>query len=202
MNKDTINSLLDALDGSINSNTFWLELEMPEDENQIAKVLQRHLEYGTFHHALVIQDIERGWNQFSDVVYSSLSKSPIVIPRPGNSYNREGALEIHLLSRLEMIDLLHELLTGIGSNFTKSDLGDRLSEANSRALIDSIIQMLDRADTEWQVFRIKATFLYQVNDKFDTSFAKPAYFEGKGRDSAFCFQIGNSLQILLTNGFG
>lgn len=76
MNRKLINTLLNQLDSTVNSNSFWLEFDVPDSDFAVEKVLLQHLKTGNFHHQLTVADIERGWYHYSEMVILQTKKNP------------------------------------------------------------------------------------------------------------------------------
>lgn len=78
-NHQIINALLYKLDTILNSNTCWVELEIPTNMKAINKVLLQHLRTGNFHFELAKQDASRGWGNYVEVIFIKDYNSPILL---------------------------------------------------------------------------------------------------------------------------
>ena len=111
MNWELIHKFLDKLDIAVNSNSFWLELGIPEGNFDLKNVLVQHLRTGNFHFELVKQDISRDWNNYSESVCSKNHDQPVLIQMPGNTWNGKENLEIDKISSEDVKGHLVDILT-------------------------------------------------------------------------------------------
>lgn len=202
MNWALINSLLDALDTAANANAFWLELGTPKSTFDLEQLLLQHLRTGNFHFELVKQDIRREWNNYVEVIFPQNADLPVLLPKPGNTWNGTETISSQALAADEVEALLMDLLTGQKKYFTKSTAGSTLDWESASILVEEALEMLRLTDPDWRAYRIATNFLNEVDDYYDSGYIKLGYFEGRGRDLALAFLLDDSLYILLTNGYG
>ena len=113
MAKLTIDKFLDSFDSSVNSNTFWLSFDIADDESwEVSTFLIRQLKTGIFHFEMIKQDIERGWNIYSEWVLPKVWKTPTFVQKPGNTWNGNTEIEFEEVSEERVKDLLVDLLSG------------------------------------------------------------------------------------------
>ena len=196
-----IDQLLDGLDNAANSNSFWISLDLPIGDFDLANVLIQHLESGNFHYELVKQDIERDWNLYTEVIFPKNYDQPVILQKPGNTWNGNKNLEIEEITQGKMKAFLLDLLTGTKKFFSRSSLGKQMEEKQTIALLTQISEMFDKMDANWSVFNIKPNFLNQADDYFNSGYIQLGYFENHGRDLALCFKLKHQLFVLLTNGY-
>lgn len=196
-----IHDLLDKLDQALNSNSFWLELGIPDGKFNLEQVLLQHLKTGNFHFELVKQDIQRDWNHYSERIFPKNQDHPILLQRPGNTWNGNERLTTEEISIVKVEALLLDQLTGSGDFFSKSSLGQPLQPEEARDSLGRVLQMLTRLDPNWTAFLVQPDFLNQVDDYFSSGYIKLGYFESCGRDLALCFKVEHYLYVLLTNGY-
>ena len=196
-----VDQLLDGLDLAANSNSFWISLDLPIGDFDLAEVLLRHLESGNFHYELVKEDIERDWNLYTEVIFPKSFDQPLTLQKPGNTWNGNSVLEIEEIDQGKMKAFLVDLLTGTKKFFSRSSSGKQMEEKQALTLIEEIIYMFDKMDTDWSVFNLKPNFLNQADDYFNSGYIQLGYFENHGRDLALCFHLNKQLFILLTNGY-
>lgn len=201
MNSEIIHKLLDKLDLAANSNSFWIDLGLPSGKMELNEVLVQHLRTGNFHFELVKQDINRGWNNYSETVFPKDQEQAILIQRPGNTWNGKEDISFEEISKATLSDRLTDLLTGKSKYYRKSNLGTQLKDQEARVLISDFLKMLSTADKNWKAFLIRPDFLNEVDDYYTSGYIKLGYFENCGRDMALAFLVDESLYILLTNGY-
>ncbi|MBB6464142.1 hypothetical protein [Flammeovirga kamogawensis] len=201
MNAEVINNLLDKLDTSVNSNSFWIELGIPKANTDLGQILVQHLKTGNFHFELMKQDIERGWEYYVETVFQRNTEQSFLIPRIGNTWNGTKEISYKEINRKHTSELLFDLLTGFGEYFSISSSGSFMNKNEAASIIDNLLSNLDRLDSDWKVFNIDPNFLNNAESFFDSGYVKLPYFEGAGRDLALCFLVDGELNILLTNGY-
>ena len=201
MNWEIIHKLLDKLDSAVNSNSFWIELEVPSSGFELDQVLVQHLKTGNFHFELVKQDINRGWYHYSEMVLPKHSKQPVLIQRPGNTWNGKEEIKYEEISKSTVADHLMDILTGKTRYYSRSSLGTPLSEQEANLLISELVEMLSSIDKNWKAFLITPDFLNQVDSYYDSNYIQLGYFENCGRDMTIAFLVDEQLYILLTNGY-
>ncbi len=201
MNWELIDKLLDKLDTSVNSNSFWIELEVPTSRFELGQVLVQHLRAGSFHFELVKQDINRDWNHYSEMVFPKQYEQPVLIQRPGNTWSGNEAIKFEEIPKTIITEHLIDILTGQTKHYSKSFSGTQLKEKEASLLISELINMLSTTDKNWKGFLITPDFLNQVDEYYDSGCIKLGYFENCGRDMAIAFLADKRLYILLTNGY-
>ena len=201
MNWELIHKLLDKLDTAANSNSFWIELGIPAGELELGKVLVQHLRTGNFHFELVKQDINRDWNNYSEMVFPRNYEQPVLIQRPGNTWNGNEEIKFKEISKTIITEHLIDILTGQTKHYSKSSLGTQLKEEVAKTLTSELISMLSTVDKNWKGFLITPDFLNQVDEYYDSGYIKLGYFENCGRDMAIVFLVDEQLYLLLTNGY-
>ena len=201
MNWEIINRFLDKLDSVVNSNSFWLELGVPSGKFKLNEILVQHLRTGNFHFELVKQDINRNWNHYSEMVFPKNSEQPVLIQRPGSTWNGREEIRFEEISQVILSEHLFDILTGKTKYYTKSTLGTQLNDNEADSLNSELLKMLSNTDPNWKAFLVKPDFLNQVDDYYDSGYIRLGYFENCGRDMAVAFLIDEQLYILLTNGY-
>lgn len=201
MNWELIHKLLDKLDIAVNSNSFWIELGVPAGEFELEEVLVQHLRTGNFHFELVKQDINRDWNHYTDLVFPKNYEKPVLIQKPGNTWNGNEKIKLDKISQTTITDHLVDILTGKTKYYSKSSLGTQLKEDEAKNLILELIIMLSSVDKNWRGFLIKPDFLNLVDEYYNSGYIQLGYFENCGRDMAIAFLVDEQLHILLTNGY-
>lgn len=193
-------SLVEHLDCSANSNSYWITLETSSDSNQLANNLLNHLKTGSFHFELVKEDLRRGYYDYSEIIMINEFSAPIVLPKPGNVWNGNENLALEPISVETVKQLLFELLTGTGDNFTKSILGTPLSEQKANELINNLLKVLGNKE-DWTVYHLKPNFLTTTEESDKSNGTNLAYFENVGRDLALAIKYKEEVHILLVNGY-
>ena len=201
MKWDIINNLLDKLDRSVNSNSFWIELGIPKGEFELEKILLQHLKTGNFHFELVKQDVNREWEHYSEIVFSKQATQPTLIQCPGNTWNGIENIDYKEISKDYLSEHLIDILTGEEKFYSKSGLGTQLKNNEAKKIVNNLLKILSVEDASWKAFLIKPNFLNSVDDYFDSGSIKLGYFENCGRDMALGFLINDELNVLLTNGY-
>ena len=201
MNWELIHKLLDKLDAAANSNSFWIELGVPNEKFELNKVLVHHLKTGNFHFELVKQDITREWNNYSEIVFPKNSDQAVLIQRPGNTWNGNEEIKIEAIPKKMIAEHLTDILTGQQKYYSKSSLGTQLSFEEANSITSELLSMLSTTDKIWKGFLIKPDFLNPVDEYFESGYIKLGYFENCGRDMAMAFLVNKHLYLLLTNGY-
>ena len=200
--KPNIDKFLDALDSAVNSNTFWLSFNIAdEDALEVSKFLIRQLRTGIFHFEMVKQDIERGWNTYSDWVLPKDWETPTFVQRPGNTWNGNLVITSEEKSEEEIIDLLTDLLTGQQHRFSRTGLGSPLTQEKAALVLYEFFEEVRKSDSQWSAYDIQPDFLHKVNDTIEKDNTILPYFEDYGRDLALGFKIADQFHVLLTNGY-
>lgn len=201
MNWELIHKLLDKLDIAVNSNSFWIGLGLPAGEFELGNVLAQHLRTGNFHFELVKQDIDRDWNHYSEMVFPKNYEQPVLIQKPGNTWNGNEEISVEEVSKTILAEHLEDILTGQTKYYSKSSLGTQLSAEEAKSLTSELFDMLSVADKNWKGFLITPDFLNQVEDYYNSGYIQLGYFENCGRDMAIAFVVDEQLYVLLTNGY-
>ncbi len=206
MDRKLRNKLLDELDTVVNSNTFWITLDILEDEEfDITRTLIQHLKTGSFHYEIVKQDVERGWTHYSQLIFSDLQEPPIpvLLQRPGNIWNGNTGFTIKQPTKVQVIELLTDILIGGKKVFSSTHSTVKtLPKDEAEKLATDLIDMLDIMDENWQAYNIKPDFLNTVGEDERSGYTVLGYFENGGRDLALAFKADDELHLLLTNGYG
>lgn len=84
MRRKAVDHLLEALDQAVNSNSYWITLSTNEDKKQLANDLVQHLRTGSFHYELVKEDLNRGFYDYSEMVFVKGFETPTFLQKPGN----------------------------------------------------------------------------------------------------------------------
>jgi len=201
MKGEIIHKLLDQLDTAVNSNSFWVELEIPSGEFELSKILIQHLKTGNFHFELVKEDINRDWNHYSEMVFPKNYEQPVLIQRSGNTWNGREDINYVEISKDILTEHLIDILTGGTKHYSKSSLGAQLKDKEAKSLTFEVLEMLSAVDKKWKAFLISPDFLNQVDDYYNSGHIQLGYFENCGRDMAIAFLADEQLYILLTNGY-
>jgi len=200
MRRKAVDILLESLDESVNSSSYWITLGVSEGKSKLKADLLQHLETGSFHFELVKEDIGRGFYDYSEMVFAKGFDSPSFLPKPGNVWNGTSDLKIEALSKQKSFELLLDLLTGGQDYFSKSSLGKQFDEEKGKQIIDDFFKALDE-NGEWKVFNIQPDFLNQMDEYYSTNYIQLGYFENCKRDLALAIMYEDEVNILLTNGY-
>ncbi|MFK8046537.1 MAG: hypothetical protein AB8B72_13655 [Crocinitomicaceae bacterium] len=200
MRRKEIDTLLDALDTAVNSNSFWITLPVNEDKNMLEKDIIQHLKTGSFHFELVKDDIRRGLYQYSELIFPKGIVSPTVLQTPGNVWNEKENLTMKLITREMTTEFLIDLLTGSEKYFSKSHLGTQYNYDDATNLAYDFLEALNE-NGKWEAYNIKPDFLNQIDDFYNTNYIQLGYFENCGRDLALGIVYEDEINILLVNGY-
>lgn len=199
--------VLDYLDKALNSNSFLLEFETPEEEYELETFLLGYLRTGMFHHELVKQDISRDWYNYSDQFFSKDYKSMYVLPYPGNTWNGKEQITYQEISKNDLQELLNNMLSGKLEHPMVAEQRELLDESDRKCLISLFFASLDNAYQDWSVYSLKPDFLYSVEERAAYDFSDSSnvipigYFEGFQKDYAILFKMNGFIYLLLTNGY-
>lgn len=194
--------LLDALDKSANSNSFWLSFEIANEESfDVSVFLISTLKTTVFHYELMKQDLERGWNNYSEIVLPKDWKIPIFVQKPGNTWNGNTDLKFELVLEDKVRELLIDLLTGQQKHFTRTSFGSLIELEKANSIVDEFLNELTEKDKNWKAYNFKPNFLNRVNDTLEKDATILSYFEESGRDLALGIKEGELFHMILTNGY-
>lgn len=200
MRRKDIDILLEALDNSANSNSYWITLDIDEDKNRFSDNIIQHLKTGSFHFELVKEDLHRGFFDYSEMVFAKGFDTPNFLQKPGNVWNGTEKLTIESITKKKARELIFDLLTGEQKYFSKSHLGTQLDKKKAELLLNNFFKALDE-NGDWTAYNIKTDFLNQIDDYYNTNFIQLGYFENDNRDLALGIKYNDELNILLTNGY-
>ncbi|WP_434353841.1 hypothetical protein VH441_02095 [Psychrobacter sp. HD31] len=200
MKPQEIDILLETLDTTLNSNSFWITLDLTENEEQVETEIIQHLRTGSFHFELVKEDLRREFNDYSEIIFPKASNTPIVLQKPGNLWNGVEQLTIDEIGKSLARDMLIDLLTGKQDFFSASTLGTQINTNKANELIANLFEILDEKG-DWKAYNIEPDFLYQVESYNNTNPHLPGYFENDGRDLALAIKYDAEVHILLTCGY-
>lgn len=195
-----IDILLETLDKTLNSNSLWITLNLTEDKEQLETDIIRHLRTGSFHFELVKEDLNRGFNDYSEMIYPENYNTPFVLQKPGNLWNGVEQLTINEIETSLARDMLIDLLIGGQNFFSVSTLGTQINTKKANELVANLFTVLNEKGN-WKAFNIEPDFLYQVEDHNNTNPHLPGYFENDGRDLALAIKYDEEVHILLTCGY-
>lgn len=201
MRRIEVDILLEALDKSANSNSYWITLPISEDKNLLSHDIVQHLRTGSFHFQLVKEDIQRGFNDYSEILFAKGFDTPIFLPKPGNVWNGNEQLTINPISKQETNCILHDLLTGEQKLFSKNPHGTQFNNADAQILIQEFFKSLDQKGN-WKAYNLKTNFLNKIDDYYNSNYIQLGYFENCKRDLALGIKYDDEINILLTNGYG
>lgn len=199
MRKKEVDVLLDALDKSANSNSYWITLTINENKHQFFNDILQHLKTGSFHFEMVKEDLFRGFYEYSEIVFPKGFDNPIFLQKPGNVWNGNEKLTIEVVSRKMTEDLLIDMLTGKQKFFSKSSLGTLLSYSEAKNIVDAFFKALTSFGN-WNTYNIQPNFLNTIQDYYTSNYIKLGYFESYNRDLALLFKYDDEVNILLING--
>ncbi len=188
-----INQMLDKLDSIHNSNAFWIELSQFTPKTNVKKCLLQHLEAGTFHHELVVKDIERGWYHFSSICAPRDKDDIVFVQRPGTTWNGKKNIKCAALNPEQIQQRIGQLLTPPHPSEVEKNAGIQLGE--------QLINGLQQQFGQWQAWQLKPNFLYTYADEWQSGGIQLGYFEQADGDDVFCFDLGTTYGILLINGY-
>ena len=202
MKSNEISILLNSIDISANSNTYWITLPIGENNKNLSinNVLFQYLKSGNFHYELVKEDIERGFNDYSELVFPKGFENPILIQKPGNVWSGIRKIKMKEITKIEVSELLNDLLTGNEKHFSKSHLGNQFSNIEATEIVDNFINALNK-NGSWVSYDIETNFLNQMDDYYNTNFIQLGYFENAKRDLALGIKFEDEINILLVNGY-
>lgn len=202
--------LLDGLDKSVNSNTVLLYFEIPSIETfDIKRFLTTQLKTGYFHFMLLLNHVERGWENFTHNCFPLNWKDNfLMFPLPGTSWNGNENLLIEELAEHKASEYIIDLLTGGGHFFTRSALGTPFDTSRANRILGDFIEQFKKH--KYSFYRIEPDFLWLADDRFnaDNDLTRLGYFENAGRDFALAIftndeeGAGAGLRVLLVNGYG
>ena len=202
LNKNMKDRLLDALDKSVNSNSFWLSFEIVDEKSfDVSEFLIHLLRTTVFHYELMKQDLERGWNNYSEIVIPKDWNTPIFIQRPGNTWNGNENLIFELVAEYKVKELLIDLLTGQQKHFTRTSFGSPIKHEEASSIVDEFISEIKEKDKNRQANNFKPDFLNRVKDTLEKDATILSYFEESGRDLALGIKEGETFHMILTNGY-
>lgn len=202
MNIEIVNNILDKLDKSANSNTFWLPFSISNDkEFELQEYLIKQLRTGRFHFEVVKQDIERGWNNYSEMVFPKNFDTPAFVQVPGNVWNGKDKIEYEELTKESAKDFIIDLLTGEEKHFSKSLLGKQIKPKEAQEVVGVFFSEIEEWFKNLRIYNLKPDFLNKINNYYESDYIQLGYFENAGRDLALAFKSDHDLSILLTNGY-
>ncbi|WP_271766710.1 hypothetical protein [Aquimarina algiphila] len=199
MLKKEVDVLLNALDESVNSNSYWITLSINENENQFIDDVLQHLKTGSFHFELVKQDLTRGYNEYSEIVFPKCFENPVFIQKPGNVWNGNEMLNIEVISKKMVEDLLMDMLTGKQKYFSKSYLGTPFCNDEAKSIVHHFFKVLNDFGN-WTSYNILPNFLNTIDDYYTSNHIKLGYFERCNKDLVLIFKYTHEVNILLING--
>ena len=173
---------------------------MEENERLETDIIQ-HLRTGSFHFELVKEDLHRGFNDYSEMIFPKGFDTPTFLQKPGNVWNGVEELRIDKIDKSLAKEVLIDLLTGDQKYFSKSHLGTQIDFKKANQLVNNFFKSLDENGT-WETYNIKPDFLNQVDNYYNTNFIQLGYFEYNKRDLALAIKYEDEVNILLANGYG
>ncbi len=200
MRRKEIDILLETLDKTANSNSYWITLNISEDKEQLKTDIIQHLRTGSFHFELVKEDLYRGFNDFSEMIFPKGFDTPTFLQKPGNVWNGIEKLTIDEIDKFLAREMIIDLLTGEQKYFSRSHLGTQINLNKANELVDNFFKSLDE-NGAWKIYNIKPNFLNQVDDYYNSNFIQLGYFENNKRDIALAIRYEDEVNILLTNGY-
>ena len=126
MRRKEIDILLEALDRAANSNSYWISLGIMEENERLETDIIQHLRTGSFHFELVKEDLHRGFNDYSEMIFPKGFDTPTFLQKPGNVWNGVEKLRIDKTDKSLAKEFLIDLLTGDQKYFSKSHLGTQI----------------------------------------------------------------------------
>ena len=201
MRRKEIDILLEALDRTANSNSYWITLGITEENEQLETDIIQHLRTGSFHFELVKEDLHRGFNDYSEMIFPKGFDTPTFLQKPGNVWNGVEELRIDKIDKSLAKEVLIDLLTGDQKYFSKSHLGTQIDFKKANQLVNNFFKSLDENGT-WETYNIKPDFLNQADNYHNTNFIQLGYFEYNKRDLALAIKYEDEVNILLANGYG
>ncbi|WP_070138509.1 hypothetical protein [Crocinitomix algicola] len=201
MRRKEIDILLEALDKTTNSNSYWITLGITEEKEQLETDIIQHLRTGCFHFELVKEDLHRGFNDYSEMIFPKGFDTSTFLQKPGNVWNGAEELTIDKIDKSLVKEIIIDLLTGEEKCFSRSHLGTQIKFKKANQLVNNFFKALDENGT-WEAYNIKPDFLNQVDDYYNTNFIQLGYFENNKRDLALAIKYEDEVNILLTNGYG
>ncbi|WPP47974.1 hypothetical protein [Catalinimonas niigatensis] len=194
--------LLDALDKSANSNSFWLSFEIANEESfDVTKFLIHTLRTTVFHYELMKQDLERSWNNYSEIVMPKDWNTPIFVQKPGNTWNGNTDLKFELVSEDKVRELLIDLLTGQQKHYSRTSFCSPIKLEKANLIIDEFLREIKKKDENWKAYNFEPNFLNRVKDTLEVDATILSYFEESGRDLALGIKEGETFHMILTNGY-
>jgi hypothetical protein len=201
MRRKEIDILLEGLDKTANSNSYWITLSIKEEKGHLKTDIVQHLRTGSFHFELVKEDLHRGFNDYSEMIFPKGFASPTFLQKPGNVWNGVEELTIDKIDKSLAKEMIIDLLTGEQKYFSRSHLGTHINLKMANELVDKFFKSLDENGT-WESYNIKPDFLNQVDDYYNTNYIQLGYFENNKRDFALAIKYEDEVNVLLTNGYG
>jgi hypothetical protein len=162
--------------------------------------LSWYLRTGSFHFELVKEDLHRGFNDYSEMVFPKGFDRPTFLQKPGNVWNENEKLTIDLISKKEANDIFYDLLTGGQKIFSKSHLGTQFNHDEAQILIQEFFKSLDE-NGNWEVYNLETNFLNERDDYYNSNYIQLGYFENDKRDLALGIKYEDEINILLTSGY-
>jgi hypothetical protein len=201
MRRPEIDILLEAIDTAANSNSYWLSFGIASDGFDLERFIIAQLKTGNFHFELVKEDLERGLNGYSEMIFPKNADSPTFLPRPGNVWNGKESISFDALTDKQIKDLLIDLIGEQKDFFSKSHLGKQYDCKTAERIVKGFIDSLNQ-NGAWQAFKLTPDFLNQEDDYYNTDYIQQGYFENNDRDLALAIKFESDLCILLANGYG
>jgi hypothetical protein len=204
MSNLSVEEILSKFDTALNSNTLLLHFginNVPEFDLQ--RFLINQLRTGCFHYEIVINDIERGHNNYSAMIFNKdyTSGQPVFVPRPGNVWNGKEEIDYIRMSTQNVKLLLIDLLSGHPNEFTRSALGSPLKQGKAEEIVEELLNYIKGQEKDLEIYRIKPDFLRTVDEYYESDLTLPGFFEGNGRDLVLAFKKNEEIKFLLTNGY-
>lgn len=189
-----IKHFLDSVDIVLNSNTFIVEFDIPEEN--IEDALKNFLLSDNFMAQLAERDIEREWfclHYFDDVTNNYRLKQ-------GNPLEKNIQLKIDKPS-FEKREYLIAMLTGDTSKGPFFSFYQKEIERDkAEMVVDNLINYLTLYTNKWDLFIVEPDFL-KSTDKSYPKGEELRYFEGDfGNDTATIIRYKNKGYLILTNG--
>jgi hypothetical protein len=197
-------SLFAKIDKAINSTTYLLQFSITNPVDfDVERFLLQQLRTGCFHYELVVQDLERGIQNYSTIVLypAPAERLPVFIPRPGNVWNGKLSLTSEKISLHTAKELLSDLLSGSQRYFSVSALCAPLEPTEAEEVIGGLLGLVKRNAREAEIYNIEPAFLRTIREYYESEMTLPGYFQEGGRDLALAFKTEDELSILLTNGY-
>ncbi|MBT32254.1 MAG: hypothetical protein CMO01_21540 [Thalassobius sp.] len=193
-----INNYLEALDGSLNSNTFLLHINKVFNKLNFKEELSTFIKSEEFKQLMLKADIERNWFNYHNQDFDDAKEikyTPYDFVFTTEFYKPDFQLNIQSLDYLGLKNSLTDLLLNkcIYHRWYSN-------EKMVNEIVDNFLSKLFSDNSDCTYFKIVPDFLITTEDLWQEDAERLCYFDGFQQDSCTIFLSNKSMYMLLTNG--